>query len=535
MHDFGIIRRRRCRWFPTCGFGVGLLVTTINLFPGLARTGFIAVAATILGACVSIKPVDLPEEVTSEPSSASLWQSLENIRSDNWNLLLNDGATALDWRLTAIDSATQSIDLQTFLWTLDTVGSAVIDHLLVAADRGVRVRLLIDDSFLVAEDELLVALAHHTNIEYRVFNPYKRRSHGFFSREILNLGEFKRLNHRMHNKVMIVDNRAAIVGGRNLADEYFGLHGEANFRDMELLVGGPIVPGLSASFDTYWNDDWSFPIDTISHLEPDYVDLDRARISRNPDELTHRESDADTLAARWEDAVRQALTGEPTLLVDEPPTDNPAAASSAPVQLANQLIDLFDSANEEILIVSAYLIPSPDLEGAVERAVRRGVRVRILTNSIRSNNHLTAHSAYRNHINELMTGGAELHEVRVDARDRPRYMLPPTDEKSLALHAKVLVIDRDRVFIGSANLDPRSMRINTEVGLLVTSPALNERVRSVLEPDFLQVNAWSLQFDDRGHVIWVAEENVQSTQPAASFMQRIEDWFFAHLPIEDQM
>lgn len=511
------------------------MVPRFHLFITYARACLVGCSVTIICACASLEPIELPDEVASEPSGAPLWRSLESIRSDNWNVLLNGGADALDWRLTAIDSASQSIDLQTFLWTLDTVGSAVIDHLLMAADRGVRVRLLIDDSFLMAEDELLVALAHHRNIEYRVFNPYKRRSNGFVSREILNLAEFKRLNHRMHNKVMIVDNRAAIIGGRNLADEYFGLHGQANFRDMELLVGGPIVQKLSAAFDTYWNDNWSFPIDSIAHLDPSYVGLDKARKSGDLDDLKHQEVKAGALAARWEETVRAALAGEPMLLVDEPPSDNPAAASSAPVQLANKLIELLDSANEEILIVSAYLIPSTELEGAIERAVRRGVRVRILTNSIRSNNHLTAHSAYRKHINELMTGGAELHEVRFDAKDRSRYMLPPTEEKSLALHAKVLVMDRDRVFIGSANLDPRSLRINTEVGLLVTSVALNERVRSVLEPDFLQMNAWSLKFDENGNTIWVAEEDVRSVQPAASFMQRIEDWFFAHLPIEDQM
>jgi putative cardiolipin synthase len=161
--------------------------------------------------------------------------------------------------------------------------------------------------------------------------------------------------------------------------------------------------------------------------------------------------------------------------------------------------------------------------------------VRILTNSIRSNNHLAAHSAYRKHINELLADGAQLHEVRVDARDRHFYMFPPTDKKSLALHAKALVIDRDKVFIGSANLDPRSLRLNTEMGLLVYSEALNAEVRSMVERDFSQANAWHLRFDEDGNVIWVSGNVVLTSQPAESFMQRIEDWFFMHLPIEDEM
>ena len=155
---------------------------------------------------------------------------------------LNDGPTALEWRLRAIDSATASIDFQTFLWHFDTVGAAVLDHVVRAADRGVRVRMLVDDTFLVHEDSVLLALAEHPNIEYRVFNPFKRRAGGFATRQLLNLAEFGRLDHRMHNKAMVVDNRVAIVGGRNIADEYFGLDESANFRDLELLLGGQNAP-----------------------------------------------------------------------------------------------------------------------------------------------------------------------------------------------------------------------------------------------------------------------------------------------------
>ena len=167
--------------------------------------------------------------------------------------------------------------------------------------------------------------------------------------------------------------------------------------------------------------------------------------------------------------------------------------------------------------------------------MNRGVKVRILTNSIQSNNHLAAHSAYRKHIKKLLEGGAELHEVRVDARDRYLYMFPPTDKKSLALHAKVLVIDDDKVFIGSPNMDPRSLVINTEMGLLVQSEELNAQIRSLVERDFSQANAWHLKLNDKGHVVWVSDGVVLESQPARSFMQRIEDWFFMHLPIEDEM
>jgi putative cardiolipin synthase len=428
-----------------------------------------------------------------------------------------------------------SLDLQTFLWHFDTVGALVLDHVIRAADRGVTVRILIDDTFLVHEDKLLLALADHPNIEYRVFNPFKRRSGGMATRQLLNLGEFGRLDHRMHNKAMVVDNQVAIVGGRNLADEYFGLDENANFRDLELILGGAIVQEVSTAFDSYWNDRWSFPIETIAHEKASPEQLAEARrVADNAPHL-HAEESVENLIARWKDLVDGADTGRTRLFVDEPPEDNPQDRTEAPIQVANALGDMFDKATSEIVIVSAYLIPTPELEGAVKRALDRGVRVRILTNSIRSNNHLTAHSAYRNHISTLLESGAELHEVRIDAEQRDRYMLPPVEEKMLALHAKALIIDDNRVFVGSANLDPRSLRINTEMGLLVTSEAFNHSVRDAVETDFSGENAWQLELREDGAVYWVADDQVLDSQPAASFMQRIEDWFFSHLPMEDEL
>jgi putative cardiolipin synthase len=491
--------------------------------------------ALLAAACSSLRPVDLPPEYTPAPTTAALWTTLSEERQGDWYALLNEGPTALDWRLRAIDSATESIDLQTFLWSIDTVGAMVLDHLVAAAERGVEIKLLVDDSFLLGEDDILLELAHHPNIEYRIYNPYKRRSDSVATRQALNLAEFHRLDHRMHNKAMIVDNRVAIVGGRNLADEYFGLHAVANFRDMEVMVGGPIVLDVSAEFDNYWNDRWAVPIESLSHVRHVAADLDAARAVREANIHLHAEQgEAERLQA-WRELVGSAVDGEATLFADRPPEENPAEAGEAPVQVAHALMKMLDDAREEVLIVSAYLIPTPELEGAVQRAVERGVRIRMLTNSIRSNNHLTAHSAYRNHIRTLLDNGAELHEVRIDADDRDIYMLSPIEEKKLALHAKALVIDNDKVFIGSANLDPRSLRINTEMGFLIESEALNAEVRKAVSPDFSNTNSWQLQLDEQDKVVWVSHDVTLTEQPAASVLQRIEDWFFSHLPIEDEL
>ena len=500
------------------------------------RTSALLSLAMMMAACTALKPVELEPEYTPAPAEVPLWEAVQQTNAGDWLYLLNDGSSALDWRLRAIDSATESIDLQTFLWNFDSTGSLVLDRLVRAADRGVQVRILIDDSFLLGEDNLLEALHEHGNIEYRVFNPYRRRSSSFFTREVLNLGEYHRLDHRMHNKSMIIDNRVAIVGGRNLADEYFGLDEQGNFRDMELLVGGTPVLKLASTFDTYWNNHWSIPIERLTKAEASTTALDQARhVLANEAYEGPGEEDAAARKAAWIKLVTSAVQGQVDIYADEPPVRNPADPESAPVQVANEILELLDGARKEILILSAYLIPTIELEGAVERAVARGVRVRILTNSIRSNNHLTAHSAYRKHISELLTHGADMHEVRIDAEDRDLYMLTPVEEKELALHAKVLVIDDDKVFIGSANLDPRSLRINTEMGLLVRSETLNAQVREAVNGDFDPRNAWRLELGENGHVYWVSAEERLDSQPAASFMQRIEDWFFAHLPIEKEM
>jgi putative cardiolipin synthase len=494
------------------------------------------ISLLIFTACATrLEPLSLPPETTPEPSESTLWRQLQSVRDNNWNYLLNDGATALDWRLRAIDSASESIEFQTFLWTIDTVGQAVERHLLSAADRGVRVRILMDDTFLLGENSATENLRVHPNIDYRIYNPFKRRADSFVTRQILNLAEFHRLDHRMHNKVMVVDNQVAIIGGRNIADEYFGFHESGNFRDMELLVGGSIVQKISAGFDLYWNNEWSFPVDfLIASTSPD-PDLDSVRSGRFLDENVHREESEQIRTALWKEMVGRAISGKPVMFLDEPAVGNPADRENAPTQLESDIVELIDSAHSEIRMVSAYLIPTRDFESAIERAEKRGVEVHILTNSIRSNNHLTAHSAYRKHIRQLLEHGADMHEVRVDARDRATYMQAPLEDKMLALHAKLMLVDNEKVFIGSANFDPRSLRMNTETGLLIHSEELAQQVHDAIFIDFLPRNSWHLRIEESGQVQWVSDEQKLNHIPSQSFMQSIEDWFFAHLPIEGEM
>jgi len=496
----------------------------------------------LLSACATdLQPVESTPEFTPAPMQTMQWQALNTVRQDDWFHLLNTGSDALDWRLRAIDSAEGSIDLQTFIWDLDGSGAAIKQHLLDAAARGVFVRVLVDDSFILDADQELLDIDRHPDIELKVFNPYQRRSSHTAMRELLNLGEFHRLDHRMHNKVMVIDNQVAVLGGRNLADHYFGYDENDNFRDMEVIAGGPIVHQLVDGFDLYWNDGWSFPMETVMELRAGPGSPKQlSQVSQVSQSATllpeaHLEESAQERMAAWIALAESAHAGVPRLLLDQPPADNPADAGQAPIQVAEQLVREIDAARQEIWLVSAYLIPTPEIEAAIQRAEERGVEVRILTNSINSNNHITAHSAYRKHIRNLLEIGADLHEVRFDAQDRDLYIESPVEKKSLCLHAKVLLFDDNRVFIGSANLDPRSMHINTEMGLIIESESLNASVREALEPDFSPRNAWQLQLQADGRVTWASDKETLDHQPTHSFMRRIEDWFFSLIPIENEM
>ena len=228
--------------------------------------------ALLAAGCSTLQPLNLPEETTLPPPQTMSWNELAGVRSDNWLHLLNSGNEAIDWRLRLIDSASVSLELQTFLWSKDRTGLTILRHIYEAADRGVRVRILLDDSFIATHDKAILNIDNHTNIELRIYNPYAHRANSMVIRELLNFGDFSRVDHRMHNKAIIVDNRAAIIGGRNLADEYFGYHGTRNYRDFEVLTAGPATLDLSREFDEYWNNNWSFPVTLLDPSKPSQND-----------------------------------------------------------------------------------------------------------------------------------------------------------------------------------------------------------------------------------------------------------------------
>lgn len=493
----------------------------------------ILLASTLwLIACASIEPQrDRPAELALTPASSAIWAGLGNHdRHDNL-VPLNVGAQALLWRLRAMRSATTSIDLQTFIWKDDSVGLALAREIVAAAERGVRVRILLDDSFLIHADDALKALANHANISYRIYNPAAHRADNLIMRELENINDLSRINHRMHNKLLVVDGRIAILGGRNQAEEYFGYESTQNFRDFELVVVGPILPSLSEVFDLYWNNPWSLPIeDLVDATEGQDFSSIQSWLKDNA--IAHHQV-GDPTAQDWSGLFANAYVADLELVVDTPP--DVAPEQDAPTQLAEALLQRIDAVEHDLILISAYFIPTKELTSALERAIRRGVRVRILTNSLGSNNHVSAHAAYTAHRKALLSSGVELYEVRADAASRAHYVDSSVVQSLFGLHEKGAIFDDCCLFVGSANLDPRSLRLNTEIGLLIQSSALNHRVRALLALDLLPENAWQVGLDPEGEIEWTGKDGTQSHTPPASFFMRAESWFFGLLPIEEQM
>ncbi|MDA8752781.1 phospholipase D-like domain-containing protein, partial [Halieaceae bacterium] len=288
---------------------------------------------------------------------------------------------------------------------------------------------------------------------------------------------------------------------------------------------------LSGVFDLYWNDPWTIPIENLT-AGREGLDLQAARKMLGESDIPVTPPQTAS-QAEWAELFATGVGGQLRLIVDAPPDVSPD--EDLPVQLAESFIHRIDAVQSDLLLVSAYFIPTQPLTDALRRATERGVRVRILTNSLGSNNHVTAHASYAHHRPELLQAGVELFELRADASDRANYIFGAVEDSALGLHAKIGIFDDCCLFVGSSNLDPRSLRINTEVGALINSPELNRQLREFFAVDLLPRNAWQVMLDENRKVVWHGEDGVVLDAPPASFFMRAESWFFGLLPIEDEM
>ncbi len=447
--------------------------------------------------------------------------------------IIRRGRKAFTARIALTEMAEKSLDVQYYIWEEDATGRILAERLIRAADRGLRVRILVDDINLAGRDANVASMDAHPNIEIRLFNPFAHRDKRGFDF----LLDLNRINHRMHNKLMVMDNALAIVGGRNIG--YFGVATDANFRDLDIVAAGPVVRDTSRVFDHFWNGDWAVPIAALAqrpYTEADLKSLQktvRERISEE-DYPFPLDQDVDDLRSELL-SIRDQLIWAPGRIV----WDDPAAITEGITEgaMIQTLFSKADSLHSELLMESAYFVTQEKAFEAVKKLTERGVRVRLLTNSLASNDVVAAHAGHAKRRKQLIESGMELYELRPDAGVIKQSA--NSDETKAALHTKAVVFDRESVFIGSFNLDPRSASINTEAGLYVESPELAEQVAAYMDEGVQPQSSYRVLLDADGDLVWVTRINGREVryhkEPESSFGQRFMSGFIQRLPVEHQL
>lgn len=504
----------------------------------------ILVAIALLGAgCASVN-FDFPKssshaftDTQTTTLAADFAAVLESRGNEAGFLPLEDGVDALAMRLLLAERAERSIDAQYFLIHDDVVGRVFIEALLRAADRDVRVRLLVDDIHTDGHDPGLAILDSHPNIEIRLFNPFGNRSS-----KLLNAGRARRVVRRMHNKSFTVDNQVTVIGGRNIGDEYFGAPGSATFGDLDVIGIGPVVQDVSSMFDEYWNHRAALPMPALTRM-PEDPETALANMR-----ATLRSSRGEIAGSRYAEAVRssilETLRGDTTsftfapyrLIYDSPEKSMPKSADTAE-SITTSLRDSIIDVEEELLIITPYFVlRKAEVEGF--RALRaRGVEISVLTNSLASNNHTVSHSGYKPVRKSLLEMGVNLYEVRADATLRGDVGIE-RDAAKTTLHAKSFVVDRRRLFIGSFNWNQRSKNVDTEMGVVIESPALATAFAERLEAIDLE-KTYQVFLDDKGKIRWKGmqdgQEIILGKEPQTSWWQRFSAGFLSILPIKSQL
>ena len=453
-----------------------------------------------------------------------------------------DGIDALARRLVLTQKAERSIDAQYYLLYADTVGYVFLYSLLKAADRGVRVRLLIDDFFSKGYDYGMAALDSHPNFEVRVFNPFAGRN--------LRIGDvftdFRRINRRMHNKSFIIDNQIAIVGGRNIASEYFGARDDVNFSDLDVVCVGPVVQEVSNTFDLYWNNELAAVIPAFAKMPEDPAAvLEQLRVRLDEEISKAKETKyADAVAVDYEDYLGQIkknmdeqFSWAPYLFAYDAPEKAIKGNDHDGERITTTLKTAIDSADSELLIVTPYFVPGKRGIEFFKGLRERDIDITVITNSLSSNNHTIVHSGYIPYRKPLLEMGVKIYEARGDVN--VRGVERAEGKESLTnLHTKAFIIDREELFVGSFNWDPRSVDINTEHGVVIKSPVLASITAKQVD-EALDYKTYELYLDENNQLRWAdnsgANTIVYTKEPNTSWWRRFKANFTRILPVENQL
>jgi putative cardiolipin synthase len=468
--------------------------------------------------------------------------------------LLAVGVDGFLARAQMIDIAERTLDLEYYIFRQDETGQLLTDALLRAADRGVRVRVLVDDADTLQGDEQIAALSAHPKIEIRIFNPFAYRGHAELLRDVEFAFNKSRLDYRMHNKLMVVDNAIALVGGRNIGDQYFQVDPESQFGDDDVFAAGPIVKELSRTFDEFWNSDLAIPVAGLGGGGNSDAALDayRKTLDAHRKELKADGTDYASRVASGE-PLAGMLSGRLSLVWAQAQVvyDSPDKASVEKRQMVGQLMhrtvaDTMASVRSELLMVTPFLIPGDGGMRLFKDLRDRGVRVRILTNSLESTPEPVAQSGYMRYRIPLLEDGVELYEVRSllgNARGSGESSAA-TLSGNYALHAKLFVFDRERLYIGSMNFDERSHHLNTEIGLIIDSPELARQTAARVEAIVVPANSYALALRKNPaggapELIWRTREGGKDVEydkePARSDWQRMQVELLTLLPLDREL
>ena len=504
----------------------------------------VLVAATVFG-CASLPP--LPSLTQRSVSSAftdtggtRLGTAIAPLAQTHPALTgiypLAEGRDAFAARALLAQHAERSLDLQYYIWRNDLTGVLMLDALRAAAARGVRVRLLLDDNNTAGLDPTLAALDREPNIEVRLFNPFTRRTW----RSLGYLTDFARLNRRMHNKSFTVDNQVTIVGGRNIGDEYFGAANDVLFADLDVIAIGPAVQAVSQDFDRYWNSASAYPVGAL-------VDAGAVRTAQP---LAERAA-----ALRREPAAQAYLQALRTLPFVEQLTrrrlpiewgqarlvsDDPAKVrgeGKAVARVGVRLRTLLGEPQRQLDLVSPYFVPGKATTAELAALAARGVSVRVLTNSLEATDVAAVHAGYAKWRRELLLAGVSIYELRREGGEpQPEPQRGGRFGSSAAsLHAKTFAVDRQRIFVGSFNFDPRSLELNTEMGLVIESPALAAALDTRLTQS-TPAHAYRVQIEPDGKMVWIEQTGQgvvkHEDEPGTGFWKRAGVRVLSWLPID---
>jgi cardiolipin synthase C len=512
------------------------------------HNAFIVIAiALVLGACSSL-PTDyerIPSHAIADTADTRLGQRLQPHLDANPGksgfYTLTEGEVAYAARVRAIMAAEKTIDTQYYIWHDDLTGRYLHNQLLAAADRGVRVRMLLDDLDTAGKDEILRKIDAHPNIEIRLFNPFANRNKR--ARDFI--GDTRRINRRMHNKTLTADSLVTIFGGRNIGDEYFAATEDVGFGDMDALAVGPIAMEVSQQFDLYWNSENSYPI-TAFKFDDEISD----------DAVAAFRADSDAYAeqakkTQYADIIRQydvtileelsslGFVWSDWKLIYDQPSKVTAKKVTAETHLAPRLKAGMDKTQKDLIIVSPYFVPGEEFTAYLTGLVERGVRVRILTNSLQANDVSMVHAGYMRYREDLVAGGVELYEFKaLNNKLRKRDERARIGASKASLHAKFFGFDETYLFIGSFNLDGRSVALNSELGAYFASPEQAKALSEIFENDILGF-AYRVTLDEGGDLAWTTlsdgAELTLTKEPDTTWWKRFSTGFLSFIVPESQL